>query len=298
MTMSQANAAVFGKLPSRRDFIREGATDIDTTVFEGWLVGAVERSRGELPKGPVRLMLPQGDDQPHLLGTWVPSQDAVGRSFPLCCLFLSSRDLCGIPWHCFFPLYGAAFEAAEALLTSAVAGEGGALHALFALEQPHASRVPNLLHEADRAMSDDRLGTFAQRVYGASAENLWYALATLLSLDASHPAVLDVPAPDDFDLFVWLALVRQALRRPEAPGVLWSSEAGRALVMPAEAWPQSLAVLLNPRHTSPERWPLWTDKPSAIADARAALPPTLREAVSSDVSLRELVEVFTREASA
>lgn len=84
--------SLYGKLPSKRDFIAERVPRGFLSVFEPWLHGALAASR--LSLGPAwqktyfaaplwRFWLGAGHCGQALLGAVMPSVDGVGRSFPL-----------------------------------------------------------------------------------------------------------------------------------------------------------------------------------------------------------------------
>ena len=78
---------VFGKLPTRRDFVRLGGST--SPAFEGWLEEGLEATRargGVLPDAPLAFSLPSLMNGRGLLGLLVPSGDAAGRVFPLALL--------------------------------------------------------------------------------------------------------------------------------------------------------------------------------------------------------------------
>src|SRR5688572_19130646 len=91
-----AQPALFGKLPTRGDFLRVGQADEALRFVETWLTASVEQSRGELAAEPVRFLLVHADEV--LLGCWVPSRDEIGRQFPFACFERVSRDAAELGW--------------------------------------------------------------------------------------------------------------------------------------------------------------------------------------------------------
>lgn len=82
---------VFGKLPARGDFVREGLPRSFTDPWDDWwqrgLAGLQEHAGWVAAwlEAPVwRFALPPGLCGPHgVLGVWLPSVDRAGRYFPL-----------------------------------------------------------------------------------------------------------------------------------------------------------------------------------------------------------------------
>jgi hypothetical protein len=221
----------------------------------------------------------------------------VGRAFPLCLLCPVPQELQSVPWGAWLPFYADLLEAAE-LSLHAVVHEGLDAASVQTRHQgPHVSSLPALLHEAEQVLQQERIGEFAARVYAGRASSFWYALATLYALEGSQDVVLDAPTPEDFDLFVWLELLRHLPSAPRAPSVLWGPSCERALLMPHRPSTAAVAMLLDRAHASPQRWPLWTDRPEAVARARERLPAAVSKAVAEDASLRALVDALRQEAT-
>jgi type VI secretion system ImpM family protein len=279
---------LFGKLPAHGDFVRLGCPDSER--FERWLIEALERARGALPQGSMRFAFRQADPELLLVGTWVPSRDAVGRSFPLCLLCHVPAELQELASSVLLPFYGELLDAAESALTAVVDGHAELGSLLAQLVEPHPSALPGLFDEAESAVQSERSSAFAQRVYETEPGNLWYALHTLCSLRQRQDVILDAKVPEDFDLFVWLSLLRKARPAAPAPSVLWSPERARALIMPERPSPLALSLLLDAALSSSQRWPLWTDRPEAIARAKTDLPAAVKAALQQDACLRTLID--------
>lgn len=89
----KASAGLFGKLPSRGDFVREGLSRGFTDAWDEWwqrgLAATQERPEEEWLaawlEAPVwRFVLPPGLlGSEGVLGLWLPSVDKVGRYYPL-----------------------------------------------------------------------------------------------------------------------------------------------------------------------------------------------------------------------
>jgi type VI secretion system protein ImpM len=84
---------IYGKLPSRGDFLRAGLPRSFTDPWDAWLAAGIAASRAALGEhwlacwmeAPIwRFALPDGACGPAaVLGLWLPSVDRAGRHFPL-----------------------------------------------------------------------------------------------------------------------------------------------------------------------------------------------------------------------
>jgi type VI secretion system protein ImpM len=97
--------SLFGKLPTRRDFIAIGASRDFLDAWEPWLQSAISSSRSDLGKNwqPAFLKAPiwrfwLGSDVcgRSVIGAFMSSLDGVGRYFPLT-LFACADDNAAIP---------------------------------------------------------------------------------------------------------------------------------------------------------------------------------------------------------
>jgi type VI secretion system protein ImpM len=117
--------SLYGKLPSKRDFIAIGAPREFLNAWEPWLQGGVSASRKQLGEkwqaafltAPIwRFWLGAGICGRSVIGAFMSSLDGVGRYFPLT-LFACADDTGAIPP----PEFGAQdewFDTAEAFLMS------------------------------------------------------------------------------------------------------------------------------------------------------------------------------------
>lgn len=290
---------LFGKLPSRGDFLRAGQVDEALCCVESWLTAAVEQSRGQLAAEPVRFLHSHAGEA--LLGCWVPSRDAIGRHFPLACFERVPRDAAELGWSLLFGLHEEFFAAAEALLSRACSAAGAAgLEALqgelAALARPHPSELVRAASDAQARLAAEPIARFAQRALG-TAEAMPYALLTLreAARQASAEVTLDVPAASASDLFVWLELAGcSAPGGSRLPAVIWCPQQTRALLATKEPSPSVMAFLVNRRHASNSRWPVWTDRPAGTR-ALQELTPAVRDVLAAG-SLAELVTVLRERA--
>ncbi len=288
---------LFGKLPARGDFLLLGRRGEDVTALESWLTDAVEQAHGALPPGAVRFVMRTPSAPNHVMGTWVPSQDTVGRVFPLVAFRALPNELTAAPWSALFPLYDDLLDGLEVTLAAVRDGERDPKDALLGLHEPHPSAIPSVLHEGYTAMDGEQVAAFTQRVFEPDHPRaLPYALSTLLRLRDPELAefVLDAPTDEDFDVFVWLELVRAVWGARKTPSVLWAPHSGHALLMAPESSSAAIAYLLNAGHSGAQRWPLWTNRADAIERAFAELSSDVAVAMENDASIGTLRAAFAR----
>jgi type VI secretion system protein ImpM len=78
-------AGLFGKIPAQGDFVRLNASTPAALAFDAFLqesLDGLRRTGGDLVPEPVRFAFFEASGS-GLCGVFCPSQDAVGRSYPL-----------------------------------------------------------------------------------------------------------------------------------------------------------------------------------------------------------------------
>jgi type VI secretion system protein ImpM len=152
-------AGLFGKLPTKRDFIGANASRGFLEVWETWLQAGVATSKQMLGpawtetynRAPIwRFWLGADFCGEAMIGAFMPSVDGVGRSFPLAVFASEGEDSLAPPeldpndeWC----------EAAEAILLAAL--EPGAM--LEAIAEAVAKMPPPLLRPRSTAVAGLRL---------------------------------------------------------------------------------------------------------------------------------------------
>lgn len=290
--------AVVGKMPCRGEFVRTTAMSEVERAFEAWLQVNVERSRGKIPECVVRFLVRPMVKGPSLVGTWIPSRDAVGREFPLAIVACVPEELSALPWSLLPLYYGTLLECAGACLARAADANFETLvTGAHALELPHPSSALRALHEASQAITALQVVMFGKRLFGEGwREGLNYALATLLQATEQHDLTMDLPCSSESDLYVWLELSRACLGRRASPGaLLWTADGQRALVTLGSPSEQSVTYLMEPDHASQRRWPLWTKRAEAARGARRSIPAAILDAIEQDASMQTIVQMLERE---
>jgi len=292
MSGSLAPASLFGKLPSRGDFVRLEMVDDAGRALESWLTDSVERSQGEVPTSPVRFLFTQGEVT--LLGAWQKSRDEIGRTFPLVAFFQVSEELTGLRWS----LLPAFFDAFLTQIETVLAGQlqqtpEDALAAVRAVTAPHPSELVKAIFDAQAYLAQEPSSAFAHRVFGAEAPlPMPYALFTLREACARATArpTLDLPLRHPHDTFVWLELLDALATEASqsAPAFVWTASEGRALASFEQPSELTCSFLLDPKHGSSARWPVSTTRVDG-REALAQLPPAVQSALSADVALQSLI---------
>lgn len=298
---------LFGKIPARGDFVRVRMQSAVAFAFEAWLTRAVELAKGRLPETPVRFLLDLASAAERaplrLVGSFIASEDTVGRAFPIVAFRAVPDDLAEAPWVALPAFYAPFFDSAEGLLqlgrgTTAELLAESLAHSV----EPHPSSLPAAWGKARETLSQESVDAFVARVFGPGDHgDLAYALNTIrqaCAQPASSEAglMLDAPIARSSDLFVWLELVRAALGPERSmPSIVWSAAEERALVVLGPPPEVLLSVLLDREHPSQRRWPLWTSRKQAVEVARSSLPPDVAHVLSSSGTLLSLRDAIERE---
>jgi type VI secretion system protein ImpM len=120
---------LFGKLPAHGDFVRRGLPSSFCDAWDAWLARGMAAARGSLGENwegvwdasPVwRFALPAGACGPDpVAGVMAPSQDSVGRRFPLTVAAVLPGAIAGFwPPGWFAEMEGMALEALELGMTA------------------------------------------------------------------------------------------------------------------------------------------------------------------------------------
>jgi type VI secretion system protein ImpM len=296
---------LFGKLPGQGDFVRVRAGEPAAQELARWLEEASEAAgrAGVTGGGPVRFLLRPGGGPRALIGALAPSQDRVGRRFPLAVFAPVEDPALGAAWPALPAAARPFLDAACGLLAESPGLAAADLPARLAALPPPGplpAAQAGAQAEAQAAPLQDSL---ARLFGGLEGGQHLYGLHCLRQacrpVRAAEPAgtgvTLACPAPADLDRWLWLELVRRALAWKAPPGLLWTEgEGGRLLVALGRAPAGSLAVLWSPGRADPKVWLLTTTQPAAVAAARQALGPALERLLDRPgAHLADLVATLT-----
>jgi len=300
--MTAAAVGIYGKTRAQGDFVRAGVGEFSRAGLDRWLeeaVGVLKTEKAELPQDAAGFVFAPVDAGAAFVGAFAPSEDIVGRRFPLVVFLEIPAAAAAGAWPVLPRLCGSFVRAAEDLAVAGrdlVAAElvSRALALGGAAPLPAGDEVARLSHEESVSL---------QAALGGSPAALAYALRTFcLGFDQPPRATgvsvtLDAPAPSVATREMWLELAwRRGQRRGASvpAAALWTDgPAGRLLLATGAPAPAMLAFLANPRHRSQRLWPLRTDVAAAASQAIAALTPAQRRTVEDPlVSLDQLVAEF------
>ncbi|MGF1468697.1 MAG: type VI secretion system-associated protein TagF [Sandaracinaceae bacterium] len=275
---------LFGKVPTRDDFVRHPVSGDAARSFERWMEAALDALpgvAGRLPPSPVRAVVhPPGADH-SVVAAIVPSRDQAGRPHPLTVLALVPRaevvaafPLVPMTYATFLDqAVSLALRGASDLAYDDLARGLDVLTLPAPLERRHAQDL------GEQVLAHPMVPEIHGRLFGASGQAP-YAYQTLLTAcrdaaqEAGEAPVLDCPVRVDVDLFHWLELTRRVV--PAPPAFFWVEDPSpRLLLALGEPPPAILGLLADPTVEHPRLWPLTTDRTAALAAARTALSPVL-----------------------
>lgn len=280
---------LFGKIPAKGDFVRHNVVDDAARSFEQWVQesnDALRSAGSELPTHPLRAVFTPPGSAHTVVAAMVPSQDQVGRKFPLVIFALAPATTTGQSYS-LLPLAWASFlEAAVALGQRASTMDLDSLRAAVAsLPTAGPAELTNAQHVCEKALGHPLLPELHQRLFGASENMPYYAYQTFLTAcqDASKTdpgkasTVLDCPIHVDVDLFVWLELARRVFGFPPAhPAYFWVEDPAPRLLLSLGPPPlNALQFVANPALEHQRLWPLTTARAQAVDAARNTLGPAL-----------------------
>jgi type VI secretion system protein ImpM len=294
----------YGKLPAERDFVRARAAAFCNAGGDQWfeeVLAAVRQEKSPLPEDPLCFVLTLGEAT--FAGALAPSQDGVGRSFPLIVFApLSAPDLeeAGSVIPVALQMW---FDEARALLAERMTLSAAELNQrVAALAPPDLAAVPAGM--AQRILEQEP----ADELWSALGEPLGdgaYAFRTLaeacqqakktLGPGKTAPVIVDAPVRSEASLVLWLDVAYRGFAGADAPlSFFWTPPPDGRLLISLGPPPALLgAFLVNPRHTSSRLWPLRTRVADALASARAALSPGERRALEAGGNLWELGRAFS-----
>jgi type VI secretion system protein ImpM len=279
-----APPGLYGKIPSRGDFVRLRAAEEPARSLVLWLEQgseAAKRGGAAADSEAVGFLFRPAGAPRALLGAVADSVDKVGRAFPLAVF---------VPVDCSeisaaFPALAAAaepfLEAAKAVLAGAASLSPTDLVArVEALPCPGTAELSAADAEARAVAAREDGRELLARLLGPSTEQQAYGLECVRS--ACRPArgseggargvVLACPARGRADRWFWLELARRLLQWPGPPSFFWRTSAAPELFISVGTLPPSVfGDFWRPRPQDPRVWPVTTAQASAMAAARRSL---------------------------
>ena len=290
---------LFGKLPAAGDFVAFNAANPIARQLDQWLqagVDTVVRRGKPLPPAPVRFLYRDSSCSGACVGVFVPSQDRVGRVFPLAAFTYVDMPV-AIHRFPFLPAAYAPFlDGAGALLhqASQTQTEPGALMQQLGTTLPMPS--PQELEEArvwgyhvldatpGQALLEALFGPISAGVHFHGFNMFLSACAQVRGgAAATATTVLECSASDDVQIVFWLRLAYELLHWQRAPPCLfWSgadSHDPRLMVSLGSPDPSVLHYLSDPALRTERLWPTVTDNARSIEHGRQSLDPVVVKAL-------------------
>ena len=223
--------------------MRYGGWQAPEQSFHGWL----ERVLCEAPLPPRAVRFVVAPHDTPLLGIWIQSRDAHGRSSPLVFARRISGAARALPWPALLASSGQLLAAAESCLMLARAGEiDTAFGLLCGLAPPGSADLLDFLRDAEQALASERELSRLRR------RQLFSAAVSSSALQAA--GAVELPASDEYDAYAWLTLLFQ--QRARAPrGLFWLPSGQRLLVALSDPSAELLARLSAPFSHLPRSWP-------------------------------------------
>ncbi|MET0341185.1 MAG: type VI secretion system-associated protein TagF [Polyangiales bacterium] len=289
---------LFGKMRSAGDFVGLHAR-AEASAVQQWLQRAHEIAGGASVEEPVYFVASFPGTNQTFCGAWIPSEDRVGRRFPLLTFLPIAADLMGVSRGHLPALIQPFLDAAVSLMTEARDASFAELSlALARAPRPDASLLGRVVAQCGQESRDERVSTFVKRVFGDDPGQLAYALhAVAIACEplrdappVSAAVSLDCPMTIDLDLFFWADLIHRKLGwRDGGPGLFWTEQTPRLVAALGPAAPGTLSQL-GSTQVSGSFWPLWTAREDARARAVRSLSTRVRQVLDADESLHALAE--------
>ena len=232
MTEPSVGVGVYGKVRTQGDFVRAGAGEFSQAGLDRWLeeaMGVLRTERTALPEGaPAGFLFAPADSGRAFVGALVPSEDGVGRKFPLLIFVDAPAGAATAAWPALPALHAPFVRAAGALALDCLDRPGAEL-----VTRTKQLAVPGLVPPAagDAPVELSREPSVALRAaLGGSPPALAYALRTFsLACDQAFKTgggvtgiTVDAPGPSAEAREMWLELALllgcAACRHPGARG--------------------------------------------------------------------------------
>jgi type VI secretion system protein ImpM len=257
--------------------------------------------------GTVRLLFASAGDPNVVLAVMAPSQDQVGRKYPIVVFALVPASAVQ-PTLSTIPMAFASFyQGAASLVENA---------SRFDLEtlKGHTAKLfvsgPAELGQArqlgGQVLTKATVQDLHSRIFGELEDGRhFYAYHTFLTAVRQNVGrspnqlgtVVDCPIRTDVDLFAWLDLTRRLFPwRPSPPSYFWSEANDPRLLVTLGRPPlQTLQFLADPQASSDRLWPLFTTSQPARITAAKSMGPALAR-VHPQTPIGELLGLLTQRA--
>lgn len=288
--------ALFGKIPTMGDFVAFNAVHPVARQLDKWLQAGVDMvvGRGKpLPPSPVRFLYRDPSSTGACLGVFVPSQDRVGRLFPLSTFIYLDMPV-AVHRFPFLPAAYAPFlDGAAAMLGQAAQADPSVLlQHLDTLPLPAPQELEEARMWGSAALDATPGQALLEALFGPIGNGVQYHglnmfLTACGMVQGGAPGlastVLECNASDDVQLVFWLRLAQELLQwHRSPPGLFWSgadSRDPRLMLVLGSPEPAVLHYLADPSLRTERLWPTLTDNARSIEHGRASLPPAVIKAL-------------------
>jgi len=306
------SVGLYGKLPSQGDFVRLNASDPAAQGLDQWVqecLEALSRASLELPPDPVFFCHQAPHPSlPALLGAMVPSQDQVGRRYPMLVFVRVDAAAAASRFPALHLAYGHFLLDVARILGDLGRADASLLAAWSrSLRLPSAAVLAHTDYVCRHVLDQSTLADLVGRVFAQDAQPMGavgYALKTTMdACDATRgrppkvPITLDCPIASDLDIFTWLELARRRLYGTTVrPSFVWREGADPRLLLALGPGPGTmLRQLVRQGDPAANLWPLTTQRPDALGPAWAGLGPHHRQALEVPaLPLEHLLATFSR----
>lgn len=288
--------ALFGKLPAAGDFVAYNEATPVARQFDQWLQAGVDTviRRGKaLPPAPVRFLFRDTPGSGACVGVFVPSQDKVGRAFPLAAFLYLDMPV-AVHRFPFLPAAYAPFlDGAGSLLSQAAQADPATLvQQLNTLPIPSPQELEEARVWGYQALDVTPGQALLEALFGPVSAGVHYHGLNMFSTACAQVrggapgqanTVLECSASDDVQLVFWLRLAYELLAWQRAPpSMFWGGADSRdtRLLLPlGSPDPSVLHYLCDPALRTERLWPTLTDNARSIEHGRQSLPPAVIEAL-------------------
>jgi type VI secretion system protein ImpM len=299
-----------GKAPCNADFLRIHAASPLALQLQRWLSEGVQSTRTArcgLPEGTLSFLFTAPGERSALAGVLAPSEDGVGRAFPLAVFTELSGPALALRLS-LLPLALQPFLSAAAVLLRAAASMdlSRLTHQVEALPPPSMEDFAAAERQL-RTLLSERLGAELLAPLSRPGElpgSPYYAVHTFRVAcagevhrqDAPAHIILECPLTEELGPAAWLELAARLLRWTAAPPALaWSDVPSPRLLLCLGSTASELFLhLAQPGRSGVRLWPLRTTRAAAIAQASQSLSPSQRRHIDSPTStLEELLHALS-----
>jgi type VI secretion system protein ImpM len=288
---------LFGKVPFAGDFVAWNASTPVGRTLDAWLRDGVDNvlaRKKPPPQYPVRFVYRDPAGMTACIGVMVPSQDKVGRRFPICAFAevempVATHRFAALP-AAFAPFLD---TAARVLKEQAATAEPRVLaDQILALPLPGPADLQEAFDWSNQALEHTPGRTLLEAIFGPIDQGVHYhglnmARTACLRLRGEAPGlastILECHASDDVQLLFWTRLVTGLLQwRKAPPSMIWNaadSRETRLLIALGAPDGGLIHFVADPNLEAERLWPMKTSSVTAIQRGRQSLPPALLAAL-------------------